>query len=296
MKNKVLAILAIALSSGLAYTQSIAHQPVASQFNNWRAPGTTNLVAGANTLVPISACSLSAGGTSFYALAASTPIKINDPGNPAIDEVITPTVVVQGGACTATLTTTNAHQAPWFLTSGSGGLQEAINAGTQTSVLNTVILDAQWHLQGFGASTIGAATGNINMALSDVSISPAVSYKWNGTNYKPTYSLNGVTATLAAGAAAGTSPTVSNNVASSSNIWTANVTTGTATTTGTLFTETLTTASPNSSGNVNCVVQAVGANIPPAITVVATSATVLTVTVAVAPAVSTAYIFNGVCE
>lgn len=296
MKNKVLALLAmLSLSSGLAFSQSIAHQPVASQFNNWRAQGTTNLVAGANTLVPITACSLSAGGYNFYALTASTPIKVNDPGNPAIDEVITPTVVVQGGACTATFTTSNAHPAPWFITSGSGGLQEAINAGTQTSVLNTVILDAQWHANGYGASTIGAATGNINMALSDVSISPAVAYKWNGTNYKPTYSLNGVTATLAAGAAAGTSPTTSNNVASSGNLWTANVTTGTATTTGTLFTETI-TASPNSSGNVNCVFQVVGANVPPAITFVPTSTTVATFTVAAAPAVSTAYIINGTCE
>ena len=65
------------------------------------------------------------------------------------------------------------------------------------------------------------------------------------------------------------------------------MTTGTATTTGTLFTETVTA----SAGNLNCVVQAVGANIPPAFTVTGTSTTVVTIAVAVAPAVSTAYIF-----
>jgi hypothetical protein len=295
MIRKQIVVAFLCLSAAAGFAQTVTHQPVASQYNNWRANGTTNLVAGANPLVPIASCAITAGGLNTYALAASTPIKINDPGNPAIDEVITPTVVVQGGACTATFTTTNAHPAPWYITSGSGGLQEAINAGTQTGVLNVVLLDAQWHSQGYGASTVGAATGNINVALSDVSISPAVSYKWNGTNYKPTYSLNGVTAAIAAGAAAGTSPTVSNNVASSGNVWTANVTTGTATTTGTLFTETI-TASPNSSGNVNCTFQVVGANVPPAITFVPTSTTVATFTVASAPAVSTAYIINGTCE
>jgi len=89
-------VVALLCLSATGFAQTITKAGIATQFNQWRAPGTTNLIAGANALVPIASCAISAGGVNTYALAASTPIKINDPGNPAIDEIITPTVVVQG--------------------------------------------------------------------------------------------------------------------------------------------------------------------------------------------------------
>ena len=90
---------------------------------------------------------------------------------------------------------------PGYIISGSGGLQEAINNTAASGVLNVVDLDAAWHNSGFGASTIYAAAGNANVALSDGSIAPSSVWKWNGTHYVPTYSLNGLSATIAAGAA-----------------------------------------------------------------------------------------------
>ena len=267
---------------------------IATQFNQWRAGGTTNLVAGANPLVSIASCAISAGGINTYALAASTPIKINDPGNPAIDEIITPTLVVQGGACTATFTTANAHPAPWYITSGTYGLQEAINATVATGVMNVVQLDSAWFNNGGTAKTINTAAGSPYISIAATNITPYPTYRWNGTTYIPTYSLLGIALpTIAAGAAAGSAPTVTTSTGSSGNIMTANVTTGTATTTGTLFTETMGT--PPASGNANCTVQSVGANAPPAFTVSITGG-VVTVAVAVAPVVSTAYIFALACN
>lgn len=294
MKNKVLAILAISLSSGLAYTQSIAHQPVASQFNSWRAQGSVNLVAGANLAVTVSPCSVAAGGvSSLPTLTASTPIKIWDPGNTAIDEIITPTAV---SGCTATFTPSNAHPTPWYITSGTGGLQEAINSTVLSGQINPVIMDTAWHQGGWNQQTAYSAAGGYNAPLLDVTIAPAVSYRWNGTHYLQTYAVNGFTATLAAGAAAGTSPTVSNGTGASGNLMTANITTGTATTTGTLFTETVGTT-PNSSGNISCTAQSIGANpFPVVLTQTPASATVATFTVAVAPPVSTAYVFAISCN
>jgi len=293
MNRKLAAVLMI-FAAAAGYAQTLTKAGIATQFNQWRVAGSMNLVAGANPLVPITPCNITAGNANFTAFSPSTPIKIYDPGNPAVDEIVTPTSVVQGSTCTATLTTTNAHTTPYQIGSGSYGLQEAINATNQTGVLNAVQLDPAWFNAGGTASTIYNATGTSYVALEAVNIKPTATYRWNGTHYIGTYSLLGLTApTLAAGAAAGSSPTVTNNTASTGNIWTANVTTGTATTTGALFTQTASTPPP--SGNENCTIQSVGANVPPAFTV-AISGGVATVSVATAPTASTAYVFAGACE
>lgn len=293
MIRKIVVALLCTASAGAGFAQTPTKNAVASQFNNWRVQGNQNLASGSNTLVSFAPCLVSAGGVNFTALAASTPIKINDPGNPAIDEIITPTAIVaNGNGCTATLSPTNAHPQPWFISSGTYGLQEAINAYKLSGQMLVVELDSAWHAAGGGPDTWYAAAGNATTSLRDVAISPMVAMKWNGTNYVTTYSLNGLSATIAAGAAAGTSPTVTNNAGGGGNLITANVTTGTATTTGTLFTETVTA----STGNLNCTVTNVGSNIPVPFTWTSASTTVLTVSVATAPAVSTAYVFHIQCE
>jgi hypothetical protein len=282
--------------AAVGQAQTVTHLGVASQFNNWKVQGNQNLAVGSNTLVSFSPCLVTAGGTNFNAVAASTPIKIYDPGNTAADEVITPTAIVAGSTCTATLSPSNAHTMPWYIGSGTAGLQEALNAVALTSALNVIELDSVYHAFGGGAATAYAAAGNANVTLTDVTIAPPVSYRWNGTHYVPNYSINNIASpTLAAGAAAGSSPTTSNNAGSSGNIMTANVTTGTATTTGTLFTETVGTASPGG-GNLNCTVQSVGANNFPVPITLSASTTVLTATVATAPTASTAYVFNVGCN
>jgi hypothetical protein len=287
--KKLLAATILVIAAAAGYAQTVTVTP----FGNWKATGSTNLAVGANPQVTISPCMQSAAAYNFPSLTANTPIKIVDPNNPTIDEILTPTVIV--GGCTATFTTANAHTTPWYIVSGSGGLQEAINAVQQTGVMNAVTLTSAWHAAGWNAATLYALTaGSPYVAIHDTSVVPNAAYRWNGTHYIPTYALLGIAnPTIAAGAAAGTAPTVSANAGSSGNVWVANVTTGTATTTGTLFTATVGTAPP--SGNANCTIQSVGANVPPAFTVSITGG-VITVSVATAPVVSTAYIFAGACD
>jgi len=288
-------VAALCLSSAVpSFAQNITKTAVATQFNQWKAYGSVNLAVGANPQVAIAPCAQTAGNANFFALTASTPILIKDPGNPAIDEVLTPTAIVAGSTCTATFTTVNAHTTPWYIVSGTYGLQESINAGTQTGVMNAVSLDSAWFNSGGTATTIYGAAGSPYMAIEAANLKPSPTWRWNGTNYIPTFSLLGIALpTIAAGAAAGSAPTVTTAPGSSGNVMTALVTTGTATTTGTLFTETVGTAPP--SGNMDCTVQSIGANVPPAFTVGIVGG-VATISVTVAPTVSTAYKFALACN
>jgi hypothetical protein len=286
-------VIALLCLAGVGQAQT--HQPVASQFNSWRASGgQLNLVVGANLAATVTPCSQAAGGVNFSTLAASTPIKIWDPGNTAIDEIITPTAI---SGCTATFTTSNAHPSPWYITSGTGGLQEAINSTALSGQLNPVILDTAWHQGGWNQQTAYNAAGNNTTPLIDVTIAPNVAFRWNGTHYIQSYAINGITSnSIAAGAAAGSSPTVSLATGSSGNLMVANVTTGTATTTGTLFTVTIGTAPPGG-GNPACVAQSVGANnFPVVLTLAGASTTTFTGAVSVAPPISTAYVFAFSCN
>lgn len=296
--RKLLAYLAA--FGSLVFTcsaQTVANQPIASQFNNWRVQGNSNLAASANPQVAFTPCLVFGGGKQFNAISASTPIKIYDPGNPSVDEIVTPTsIVVTSNGCTATITPSNAHTTPWYVGSGSYGLQEAINAYSLSGQINPVILDTAWHQAGGSQQIAYNAVGNYNTPILDVTIAPSVAFRWNGTHYLATSAVNGFTATLAAGAAAGSSPTVSNGTGASGNLIVANITTGTATTTGTLFTETVGTT-PNSSGNISCTAQSIGANpFPVVLTQTPASATIATFTVTVAPPVSTAYAFAISCN
>lgn len=299
MKNKVIAMAMMLLSGHLAFSQTTFNTNIASNWNNWRVQGSQNLLAGSNPNVPFSACLVQGDNQHLIpAFTAGVPIKIVDPGNPSIDEVITPTNIIPGANCTATLAPTNAHPVPYYIVSGTFGLQEAVTYSSPSAGLNVTNLNYNWHLAGGGAATIFATTGNINMAFVDVSVAPNVTYRWNTStsHYVPNFAVLGIAnPTAAAGAAAGTGATAVNNTSSSGNIMTLTLTTGTSPTTGTLFTETVGTAS--AAGNINCPnVQSVGANNFPVPITITSTASVITATVAVAPTASTVYILNLSCE
>lgn len=292
--KKTLAVMALAVCAHLGLAQSIA--PVyASTFAQWQLAGQQALVSGSNTVVPFGPCTSFAGGKQFNVLANTQPIRIVD-SNPALSETITPTsVVVTAAGCTATLAPTNAHALPYYLISGTAGLQEAINATVNSNSFNSIVLDQAFHNLGGGASTVYAAAGSPNISIKDVTLAVDPAWRWNGTHYVPNYSApqSAYTLTVAAGAAAGTSPTIANNAGSSPNVMSVALTEGTSPTTGTLFTETFGTAWTTAA---NCVIQSVGNNVAPPVTVVQTSTTVITFTVASAPTASTAYAFNISCQ
>src|ERR1700728_2097975 len=130
----LLAFLAI-LSCCPLQAQNIEHQIVASQFGAYQVPTVGNGFA-----FPPDSCQVSGGGKNFPAFTVGVPIKVVD-SNPAHIEVQTPVAVnLNNNNCSVSMTTTYSH-ASFYLTSGTGGLQEALNAGQVTGGANTVILD-----------------------------------------------------------------------------------------------------------------------------------------------------------
>ena len=84
------------------------------------------------------------------------------------------------------MTTVYSHVPPFYLTSGTGGLQEAINANQTTNGPNTILLNAEWYkliAPGNAASIIASVQGIPDLGLEDVTTTPYTFYQWNGSQY-----------------------------------------------------------------------------------------------------------------
>ena len=252
--------------------------------------------------------------SSFFAFSGSqgstavyNPVFIQD-ANPALNEIVTPSSTPQGsGACGFAASTANSHIS-FTLSSGSGGLQEAISAQSQSPFPIQVVLDPFWYnlVYSFPINTttpltpesiIKATTGNVNVTIVDTTSSPYTFWRWSGSAYAAVSLTGGTTLpTYAAGAAAGTSPTLAHS--GDANTYIASLTTGTATTTGTLFTL-VWPSSASFTYPPSCRVWSTGANAFTSFTsatTFASSQATLTVTVTAVPTASTAYKFAVVCE
>jgi len=307
--KSILLLLTGALIAPLAVAQTAtspftAPEYYASAFNLWSVNSqqpNTYIFQGR------SICNSAAQGVNFFDFATNAPVFINDSNN-ANDERVTPSAITNtAGSCGVTISPSHTHNT-FQMQSGTAGLQEAINTLKDQSAWPVVIvLDRNWYvnanqLPGTNAnSIIGAATGDYTVLIKDITTSPVTFYAWSGSAYQSTNNTVKNTApTLAAGAAAGTGPTVANTGGSTAIVGQANVTAGTSTTTGTLFTETWPTVAnggPQYAGS--CTVSSVGTNLFTAFTVAtsfASSQRTLTVTATSAPTASTAYQFAYNCK
>jgi hypothetical protein len=282
----------VLVAAGVARAQAPTGQVIVSQFSQWQVPGSVALISGANVDVPFTACLVSGADKNFSAFTVGVPVKIVDANNPSIDEVVSPSAVtLSPGSCTVSLSPANAHQIPYYIVSGTGGLQEAVNASALSGAQNTALLDLTFYAFGGSAAVIHAASASGTLGLLDVTQAPYVAYRSLSGVYTANGNVGGAAPTAAAGTAAGTSPTITN--VGNGNTFTVTLAAGTATTTGTLFTETW--PSSGSFGYIpNVTVTATGTNIPPAFTYAVTGSTthVLTVTVTSAPTASTTYTFQ----
>lgn len=257
-------------------------------------------------------CNSQAQNINFFVFATTAPVLIAD-NNTVNSEVVTPSSIVNtAGSCGVAIAPTHNHFT-FQLKSGTNGLQEAINnLKDQSAWPVLIILDRNWwvganQIPGTVATTIlGAATGDFTVLVEDITVAPAQFYVWSGTAFTVTNAIQKNTApTIAAGAAAGSGPTVTNSATSTAIAGTANVLTGTATTTGTIFTETwpaVSAGGPQYAGT--CTVKSSGVN-PYTTFTTAMSSTgsgttfqrILTVTEATAPmTASTQYNFTYVCQ
>lgn len=274
----------------------------ASDFGQWAVRGQQ-----ANTYQwsPGTVCNVSAVGssTSFFAFNTNAPVLISDITGPTTNnEVVTPSSVTQTNAyCTIAVSPSHNHYS-FQVQSGTGGLQEALNAISPTAVVPAVVwLDRNWYSLANAvpsttpAAIITAAAGGVSAILVDNTTAPFTNYVWQGTAYASGTWVN-TAPTAATGAAAGSATSkVATGTALSG---TYSFTTGTATT-GTVFTETWATSNQFVYSPV-CTVISTGATAPPTLTVTPTYAggthALLTVTVAAALTSTTAYSFQWACH
>src|SRR6202167_2130167 len=187
MKKTLLVLLALVPCFAPVRGQNTG-QIIAAQYGEFKVTG---LRLG-GFFFPPATCQVSAGGKNFAAFSAGTPIKIVD-SNPNLTEVATPTSVYVG-ACSINMTTAYSHVPPFYLTSGTGGLQEAINANQTTNGPNTILLNTEWYrliAPGNAASIIASVQGIPDLGLEDVTTSPYTSYQWNGSQYTVVASSTG---------------------------------------------------------------------------------------------------------
>lgn len=182
--KKLLSLIAITACCSLgqaSYAQNIEGQIIASQFGQYQVPG---IATGSLAFQPAS-CQVFGGGKNFVAFATGVPVKIVD-ANPLLTEVGTPSSVNITG-CSISMATTYIHTTPFYATSGTGGLQEALTNGpNKQGGPNTVILNADWYTQvapSNPATVIAAVKGSTKLGLVDVTTIPYTVYAWNGSAY-----------------------------------------------------------------------------------------------------------------
>jgi hypothetical protein len=222
------------------------------------------------TFSPTSTCyftQLNYSGKQFYAFSnavALAPVFVQD-ANSANSEVVTPGSyqTPTSTTCGVNISPSNSHKINATLNSGSGGLQEAINAiGASTAPYQTtIILSQEWYkliasiysqnatlaASYSPAQVIANATCSTNVQLLDVTANPWAAWNCNPSTNKFSLSTIAVKASVAAGAGAGTGPTIALNAGSTWSSGTVTLTTGTTpTASAAIFT--LTFTAPNSGG------------------------------------------------
>ena len=298
----LVALVAIGAAPAIAQGNQTYQQRwfFASDFGQWSVKSQQ---ANSFQWSPGTLCQVSANGsaTSFLAFNTNAPTLIVD-ATAANSEVVTPSAVTQTAAfCTITVAPSNQHYS-FQMVSGTGGLQEALNAISPVQVAPSVVwLDRNWYALASQvpattpATVIGAAKGGVSAILVDDTTAPFTPYVWNGTAYSSSGTWVNTAPTAATGAATGTA---TSKVATGTALaGTYAFTTGTGTT-GTVFTLTWAGSSTQFQYQPVCTVKDLSAVAAPALTVTPTfsSNALLTVSVASALTNTTAYKFQWACH
>jgi len=137
--KKLISLVSLLLCSTCVRAQNIEGQIIASQYGKWRVPGYASNTY--SSFAPDS-CRVQGGASFFEAFTVGTPVEIVD-SSPSSSEIVTPSSTVENNvSCSVAIAPINDHQLPFYLTSATGGLQEALNNNLTSPEPNTVILDA----------------------------------------------------------------------------------------------------------------------------------------------------------
>jgi hypothetical protein len=202
------ALILLAFAATMTYcaqAQNIEGQPIAAQYGEFEVQNEGN----GFSFDPAN-CNVTGGGENFPAFTTGTPVKVVD-ALPAQTEVSTTvTAFLSGSNCAVSLGGLAYQHTSFYLTSGTGGLQEAlnnekINAGGN----NTIILNARWYelIAPRTASTvISTVSGSSSFGLVDITTNPYTSYNWNGSQYVQATPPGGSPSGAAGGALSGNYP------------------------------------------------------------------------------------------
>lgn len=178
--GSVVARVVLAQSPGQVTAQpgNLAGLLFASSFGQWQVPqGNAGQFSWSNA----NFCKANADG--FYlnpVFSVGTPITIVD-AVPANTETVIPTAVsVTGSGCSITVNPTHPHLS-FYLTSGTGGLQEAINFARNLPY--QVVVTSDWTRLGGATGMLTAAINGSNVGVVDWRTNCPVPYSWSGSAY-----------------------------------------------------------------------------------------------------------------
>lgn len=135
-----------------------------------------------------------ADGPAFEPWQAGVPVRVQDGGNTETVVLLQSACSMGGtGACTATADFAHPHQGRLTLSSGSGGLQEAIDYLTSHGG-GTVLLTPAWNAP---ATTLATAQGGPTVAIENTRSGTQGWYVWSGTSYVPAATIGANTGGVA---------------------------------------------------------------------------------------------------
>lgn len=183
MKRAILVWVAVVLAAATAFSQdtpsnSVLGGNLAINYGNWYVPSTNAVAAGSGQVMNFTtaSCSVLVGNKAIFPFSTNAPLTISDGAN---TETVTPSAVyIDGSICNITAAFANAHGAGIRVTSGTHGLQEAIN--DSTGATSTVWVTAR---SGVTSTIILAAAGRTNVGIIDVSGPQQHTYQFTGSSY-----------------------------------------------------------------------------------------------------------------
>src|ERR1700744_5972054 len=202
------ALLLLAFAATMTYcaeAQNIEGQPIAAQYGEFEVQNEGNGFA----FDPAN-CNVTGGGENFPAFTTGTPVKVVDALPTQTEISTTVTAFLSGSNCAVSLSGLAFQHTSFYLTSGTGGLQEALNnEKIRAGGNNTIILNSRWYeliAPRSASAVISTVSGSYSFGLVDITTNPYTSYNWNGSQYVQAAPPGGSPSGAAGGALSGNYP------------------------------------------------------------------------------------------
>src|SRR3984885_5587281 len=202
------ALVVLAVAAAMTYyaqAQNIEGQPIAAQYGEFEVQNEGN----GFSFDPAN-CNVTGGGENFPPFTPGTPVKVVDALPSQTEVSTTVTAFLSGSNCAVSLGGLAYQHTSFYLTSGTGGLQEALNnEKIRAGGNNTIILNSRWYelIAPRTASTvIGTVSGSYSFGLVDITTNPYTNYNWDGSQYVQAAPPGGSPSGAAGGALSGNYP------------------------------------------------------------------------------------------